>query len=223
MSHRLCRWHLAILLEPSEEAFDAFEDIDERILARSNVLCHLSNGFTRVDTIRVITDQLSEQATNVFQSASSDSYRPTSPSTQKVLINAPYSSPRRDPPLQELPQDVFSPQPDHSVQRRRESHAIQNERLWHISTAHADLAQRGELYRNGGGGEGGEDVLAQKQYSAGMSVAVYLRTKGLSASAISPVPDLPIPDKNKKSAAPLVPGARTELEDVSLAELPVVE
>ncbi|KAH8997823.1 hypothetical protein EDB86DRAFT_2828678 [Lactarius hatsudake] len=100
-------------------------------------------------------------------------------------------------------------------------------RLAHQLRARRPSAAWGEpieiCYSNSGGGEGGEGVLAQKQYSAGMSVAVHSRTKGLSASAISPVLDLPIPDKNKKSAAPLVPGARTEFEDMSLAELPIVE
>ncbi|KAH9016338.1 hypothetical protein EDB85DRAFT_2295232 [Lactarius pseudohatsudake] len=160
----------------------------------------------------------------------------------------PYSPPRREPPLRELPQNVFSPQLGHDhgngVQRRRESrrrcelegvlppgiiHSPQRTtRLTHQCRARRPGAAWGEpiesCHSNGGGGEGGEDVLAQKQYSAGMSVAAHLRTKGLlSASAISPVPDLPIPDKNKKSVAPLVPGARTEFEDVSLAELPIVE
>ncbi|KAH9022670.1 hypothetical protein EDB85DRAFT_2151604 [Lactarius pseudohatsudake] len=145
------------------------------------------------------------------------------------------------------PQNVFSPQLGHDhgngVQRRRESrrrrelegvlppgviHSPQRTtRLTHQCRARRPGAAWGEpiksCHSNGGGGEGGEDVLAQKQYSAGMTVAVHLRTKGLSASAISPGPDLPIPDKNKKSVAPLVPGARTEFEDVSLAELPIVE
>ncbi|KAH8997814.1 hypothetical protein EDB86DRAFT_2828671 [Lactarius hatsudake] len=161
-----------------------------------------ANGFTRVYAIR---DKLSEQTATA----------------------------NREPPLQEPPQDVFSPQPGHSVQRRRESrqrHELEGvlasggrhspertARLAHGCCARRPGAAWGEpiesCYRNGGGSESGEDVLAQKQYSAGMSVAVHSRTKGLSASAMSPVPDLPLPDKNKKSAAPLVPGARTEFED----------
>src|SRR6266702_1053422 len=53
--HRLCCRHLGICLEPSEEAFNALEDIDERISARNNVLCRLC-GFG-IRTVRVMEIQ----------------------------------------------------------------------------------------------------------------------------------------------------------------------
>ncbi|KAH9020677.1 hypothetical protein EDB85DRAFT_2278688 [Lactarius pseudohatsudake] len=137
--------------------------------------------------------------------------------TQQVLTNAPYSPPRRDPPLQELPQNVFSPQLCHGMQRRRESrqrYTVHNERhVWHISAAHADLAQRGESPSRvatvtvvGAMADRGRSCTETVRHGD-----VPLRTKGLSASAISLVPDLPIPDGNEKSAVPLVPGARTRV------------
>ena len=59
-----------------------------------------------------------------------------------------------------------------------------------------------------------------------MSVAVYLRTKGLSASARSPVPALSIPDEDKNQRQPCTQGFpqhAPELEDVRMAELRIVE
>ncbi|KAH9016035.1 hypothetical protein EDB85DRAFT_1898397 [Lactarius pseudohatsudake] len=139
--------------------------------------------------------------------------------TQQVLTIAPYSPPRREPAERLQPAARPRPRKRRAAPSREPSASPQRTtRLTHQCRARRPGAAWGEpiesCHSNGGGGEGGEDVLAQKQYSAGMSVAAHLRTKGLlSASAISPVPDLPIPDKNKKSAAPLVPGARTEFEE----------
>ena len=39
--HRLRRRHLGVFLETSEEILDAFEDVDQRIVAGNNVLCRL--------------------------------------------------------------------------------------------------------------------------------------------------------------------------------------
>ena len=36
-----CRWHLCVYLEPFEEGFVVLEDVDERILARTDVLGRL--------------------------------------------------------------------------------------------------------------------------------------------------------------------------------------
>ena len=47
--HRLRHLHLDMYLEPSEEARDALEDFNERILALNNVLCCLcAFGFKKV-------------------------------------------------------------------------------------------------------------------------------------------------------------------------------
>ncbi|KAH9022685.1 hypothetical protein EDB85DRAFT_2151618 [Lactarius pseudohatsudake] len=198
---------------------------------------HARGGFTAVPPLNA-----GMTASRLLPADPRPPARSTNPHQRSIL-----ATPARTA-LRELPQNVFNPQLGHDhgngMQRRRESrrrrelegvrppgiiHSPQRTtRLTHQCRARRPGAAWGEpiesCHSNGGGGEGGEDVLAQKQYSAGMSTAAHLRTKGLlSASAISPVPDLPIPDKNKKSVAPLVPGARTEFEDVSLAELPIVE
>ena len=39
--HSICRRHLGIFFEPSEEILNSIEDINERILARSNILYRL--------------------------------------------------------------------------------------------------------------------------------------------------------------------------------------